>query len=86
MVDKINTVEITDDIPEAGDVLEENLHGQVQMCARAGMDPMEVIIRGLGYFMKMNYFCAPDQQTADKLIDDMKLFYRDHKTEVKLDG
>ena len=73
-----------------GDVFEETLHSQVHMCQQAGMDPMEVIIRGLGYFMKMNYFCAPNTKTADELIDDLKAFYRENQDtshkEVRLDG
>ena len=56
------------------DVFEEAIHAQVHM----------------GYFMKMNYFCAPDTKTADELIDDMKEFYRENQDtthkEVRLDG
>tara|TARA_Y100000114_G_C11752164_1_gene324929 strand:+ start:1739 stop:2038 length:300 start_codon:yes stop_codon:yes gene_type:complete len=75
---------------KTADVFEEAIHAQVHMCQQAGMPPMDVIITGLGYFMKMNYFCAPDAKTADELIDDMKKFYRENQDtshkEVKLNG
>ena len=35
------------------DVFEEAIHAQVHMCQQAGLDPMEVIIRGLRQQMNL---------------------------------
>ena len=59
------------------EVLSEAIHNLVTLSHKNFSDPRDVVTCGLSYFMQMNFFCAPDEETAEELALDIINFYKE---------